>query len=224
MELTILMPCLNEEHTVAICVTQALQYMQERHISGEVLVVDNRSEDASAKVAAKAGARVVICEQRGYGSALLCGIRQAYGTYVIMGDCDCSYDFSALDDYMLQLRNGAELVMGNRFAGRMEKGAMPLSHRFGVPILSWLGRVRFSTNIKDFHCGLRGVNRESMLKLGLKTSGMEFATEMIGRAAQAGLKIAQVPIVLHKDQRKTPPHLRTIRDGIRHVRYIFFLK
>ena len=221
MEVTILLPCLNEENTVAACVRQAAVFLKEKEINGEVLVCDNGSEDASVTRAKKAGARVVSCKERGYGNTLLKGMKEAYGDYIIMGDCDCSYHFDEIMPFLMELRKGADLVVGDRFMEKMERGAMPLSHRFfGVPILSFLGRVFFGCRVKDFHCGLRAVKKESFLQLKCCYQGMEFATEMIGRAALEGQKISQVPVKLYCDKRGRNSHLWSIPDGIRHLRVI----
>lgn len=221
-ELTILMPCLNERRTVAQCVSQAKQFLAENGVSGEVLVADNGSTDDSAGLARAAGARVVEVEERGYGNALIGGIRAARGKYVIMGDCDMSYDMLHLEGFLEKLREGYPLVMGCRLDD-IQPGAMPFSHRYiGVPALSFLGRVRFHTRVRDFHCGLRGFDREKALALGLSCGGMEFATEMIGRFALSGAEIAEIPVTLRPDGRGGRSHLRSIRDGLRHVRFILF--
>lgn len=221
IELTILMPCLNEQQTVAQCVRQARQFLAESGIRGEVLVADNGSSDNSALLAQKAGARVVSVEKRGYGNALIGGIKAAYGKYIIMGDCDMSYDFLHLGSFVEKLRAGYPLVMGCRM-DNIAPGAMPFSHRYiGVPVLSFLGRLRFHTTVRDFHCGLRGFDREKALALGLSCGGMEFATEIIGRFALSGAAIAEIPVTLNPDGRSGKSHLRTFRDGLRHIRYIF---
>ena len=225
MELTILMPCLNESATVAGCVREAAAYLKSREIIGEVLVADNGSSDHSRELATAAGAQVIIISEKGYGNAIRGGISAARGRYIIIGDCDGSYDFSNLDPILDKLRQGWHLVIGNRFSGGIMAGAMPFSHRyFGVPLLSWLGRCRFKVKVSDFHCGLRGTTRASALEVGLKSPGMEFATEMIGRFADAGLNICQVPVTLRKDLRQGPGHLRTIPDGLRHLMLILFWK
>ncbi|MGN1417101.1 MAG: glycosyltransferase family 2 protein [Oscillospiraceae bacterium] len=222
IELTILMPCLNEQQTVAQCVRQAQQFLMESGICGEVLVSDNGSTDDSSALAQEAGARVVNVTERGYGNALIGGIKAARGKYIIMGDCDMSYDFLHLDGFMEKLREGYPLVMGCRM-DNIAPGAMPFSHRYiGVPVLSFLGRLRFHTSVRDFHCGLRGFERQKALALGLSCSGMEFASEIIGRFALSGAAIAEIPVTLYPDGRSGRSHLRTIRDGLRHVRYIFF--
>lgn len=221
VELTVLMPCLNEARTVEACVMAALAYLRAAGINGEVLVADNGSTDDSRLLAASAGARVLPVPLRGYGAALIAGIEAARGRYVIMGDADSSYDFSRLDGYVQRLRSGADLVMGNRFQGGIEAGAMPFLHRYlGNPVLSFVGRLFFRTSIGDFHCGLRGFSRESILRLGLITSGMEFASELVAKAALAGLRIEEVPTTLRPDGRGRPSHLRTWHDGWRHLRFL----
>ena len=222
LELTILMPCLNEQKTVRQCVRLARQFLSESGVCGEVLVADNGSTDDSAALAEEAGARVVSVSERGYGNALIGGIKAARGKYVIMGDCDMSYDFLHLDGFVEKLREGYPLVMGCRL-DNIAKGAMPFSHRYiGVPVLSFLGRLRFHTKVRDFHCGLRGFDREKALALGLSCGGMEFATEIIGKFALSGAEIAEIPVTLSPDGRSGRSHLRTLRDGLRHIRYIFF--
>lgn len=221
-ELTVLMPCLDERETIAICVTKARAYLERSGIDGEVLVVDNGSADGSAQVAAAAGARVVHESRRGYGNALRAGIIAARGRYVIMGDADDSYDFGALDPFVANLREGADLVMGNRFTGGIAPQAMPALHRYlGNPVLSGIGRLFFRSPIGDFHCGLRGFRRQAIVGLGLSTEGMEFASEMVVRATVERLRIAEVPTTLSPAGRKRAPHLRTLRDGWRHLRFLF---
>ena len=221
VELSIVMPCLNEAATVGTCVQKARTCMDRLAISGEVVVADNGSTDGSQEIARAAGARVVPVAARGYGAALRGGIAAARGRYVIMGDADDSYDFSRLDLFVAKLREGFELVMGNRFRGGIFPGAMPLLHRYlGNPVLSFLGRLFFRTDIGDFHCGLRGFNRAAIERVGLATKGMEFASEMIVKSALAGLRIAEVPTTLAPDGRGRPPHLRTWRDGWRHLRFL----
>ena len=220
-ELTILMPCLNEAATVGTCVAKARGFLERKGISGEVLVADNGSNDGSASVAQRAGARVVRVRDRGYGAALAAGIAAARGRYVIMGDADDSYDFSALDAFVNKLQEGYPLVMGNRFLGGIRKGAMPFLHRyFGNPLLSFIGRLLFRAEIGDFHCGLRAFDREAVKALDLRTTGMEFASEIVVKAALAGWRIAEVPTVLYPDRRGRPPHLRSWRDGWRHLRFL----
>ena len=220
-ELTILMPCLNEAETLATCVRKALAFLSQHRISGEVLVADNGSTDGSREIAASEGARVVPVEQRGYGAALMGGIAAAKGKYVVMGDADDSYDFSNLMPFVARLRKGADLVMGNRFEGGIEPGAMPFLHHYlGNPVLSALGRLFFGIRVRDFHCGLRGFNRNRIQDLNLRTTGMEFASEMVVGAALGGLRIDEVPTTLRPDGRSRPPHLRTWRDGWRHLSFL----
>ena len=221
MELTILIPCLNEAQTLPSCVAKAKAFIERTSIVAEVLVSDNGSTDGSQELARSLGARVVDARERGYGAALITGIQAASGRFVIMGDGDDSYDFSQLEGFVDKLRQGADLVMGNRFKGGIAPGAMPPLHRyFGNPILSWLGRSFFRVNVGDFHCGLRGFSRDAMLRLGLVSPGMEFATEMVAKAALAGYSIREVPTTLSPDGRNRPPHLRTWRDGWRHLLFM----
>ena len=221
MELTILMPCLNEAETVGVCVDKALAFLRGTGVDGEVLIADNGSSDGSPELAAAHGARVVSVPERGYGAALSGGIAAARGRYIIMGDADDSYDFSRLDGFLEALRNGADLVMGNRFKGGIQPGAMPLLHRWlGNPVLSHIGRRLFRIRVNDFHCGLRGVNAQSIRALNLRTPGMEFASEMVVRAALERLKVVEVPTTLSPDGRSRPPHLRTWRDGWRHLKFL----
>ena len=220
-ELTILMPCLNEAATVALCIAKARGFLERTGIDGEVLVADNGSVDGSLLVAQRAGARVVEVARRGYGAALAGGIAAARGRYVVMGDADDSYDFGCLDPFVTRLREGYPLVMGNRFRGGIRKGAMPLLHRYlGNPVLSFVGRLLFRARVGDFHCGLRGFDREAIASLHLRTTGMEFASELVVKAALAGWRIAEVPIVLHPDGRGRASHLRSWRDGWRHLRFL----
>ncbi|MBE7186060.1 MAG: glycosyltransferase family 2 protein, partial [Methylobacterium mesophilicum] len=208
-ELTILIPCLNEAETLAICIRKAHDWFARAGVAGEVLVSDNGSTDGSIAIAQAEGARVVHAPIAGYGGALGCGIRAARGRFVIMGDADDSYDFSNLSAFLASLRDGAALVMGNRFKGGIAPGAMPFLHRYlGNPVLSAIGRLFFRTPIGDFHCGLRGFDRQAILDLDLRTTGMEFASEMVVRASLAGLVIREVPTTLRKDGRSRPPHLR----------------
>ena len=221
MELTILMPCLNEAETVGICVDKALAFLRRAGVEGEVLIADNGSSDGSPAVAESRGARVVPVRERGYGAALSGGIAAARGRYIVMGDADDSYDFSRLEGFLDELRNGADVVMGNRFKGGVQAGAMPALHRWlGNPLLSYIGRRLFRIQVNDFHCGLRGVNAQSIRALNLRTPGMEFASEMVVRAALEGLKVVEVPTSLWPDGRSRPPHLRTWRDGWRHLKFM----
>lgn len=220
-ELTILMPCLDEAATVASCVAKAREFLARSGISGEVLVADNGSRDGSRELAREAGARVIEVSERGYGCALAAGISAASGRYVIMGDADDSYDFSRLEGFVAKLREGYPLVMGNRFKGGIRKGAMPWLHRYlGNPVLSFVGRLLFRAKVGDFHCGLRGFDRAAARALDLRTTGMEFASELVVKAVLAGWRIAEVPTTLHPDGRGRPPHLRSWRDGWRHLRFL----
>ncbi len=223
-EFTVLMPCLNEARSLPSCIAEAAGCIERLGLDAEILVADNGSSDGSPEVAEGCGARVAHVARRGYGAALMGGIREARGRYVIMGDADGSYDFAHLDPFVRELRNGADLVMGNRFEGGIEPGAMSASHRLGVPALSALARWRFGARVGDFHCGLRAFDRRKALALGLECPGMEFATEMIARFARSGARIAEVPTPLRCDSRGRRPHLRTVRDGLRHLRLIVFGK
>lgn len=221
IELSIIMPCLNEAETLAICIIKARGFLERAGISGEVVIADNGSTDGSPEIARANGARVVAVAEKGYGSALRGGIEAARGRYVIMGDADDSYDFVNLMPFIERLRLGDDLVMGNRFRGGIKPGAMPPLHRYlGNPVLTWIGRLFFGSPCGDFHCGLRGFNRESIRRLELRTSGMEFASEMIVRASLERLRISEVPTTLSKDGRSRPPHLRSWRDGWRHLRFL----
>jgi glycosyltransferase involved in cell wall biosynthesis len=220
-ELTVLMPCLNEAETLARCIDKALRYITRSGIDGEVVIADNGSTDGSQLIAKEHGATVIDVPAKGYGSALMAGIRAARGRFVIMGDSDDSYDFSNLDPFVEKLREGSDLVMGNRFKGGIRRGAMPPLHRYlGNPVLTTIGRVFFNSPCGDFHCGLRGFSRNSILSLGLQSPGMEFASEMIVKATINGLNIAEVPTTLSPDGRSRPPHLRSWRDGWRHLRFL----
>jgi Glycosyl transferase family 2 len=224
VELTILMPCLDEAATVATCIDKAQDFLNRTGIDGEILVVDNGSSDGSPELARAAGARVVHIAERGYGNALIGGIDAARGRFVIMADADGSYDFSELDGFVEALRAGNTMVIGHRFRGGIRPGAMPFLHRYlGNPLLSFAGRLLFSTGIGDFHCGLRGVDRAAAAQLGLHAPGMEFASEMIVKAKLAGWRIAEVPTVLSPDGRSRAPHLRSWRDGWRHLRFLLMM-
>lgn len=221
IELTILMPCLDEARTLGRCIAKATQFLARSGIRGEVLIADNGSTDGSQALAFELGARVIDVPVRGYGAALIAGIEAARGRYVIMGDSDDSYDFSALDPFVQYLRSGQQLVIGNRFQGGIKPGAMPALHRYlGNPVLSFLGRRFFGGQLGDFHCGLRGFDRQAIRSLRLVTPGMEFASEMIVKSLQAGFRVCEVPTTLQKDGRDRPPHLNTWRDGWRHLRYL----
>lgn len=220
-ELTILMPCLNEAETLATCIRKAKAFLARARVQGEVLIADNGSTDGSQAIATEEGARVVPIPRRGYGAALIGGIAAARGRYIIMGDADDSYDFSALDGILAKLREGNDLVMGNRFKGGIAKGAMPFLHKYlGNPVLSFLGRLFYRIPIGDFHCGLRGFSKEAMERLSLSTPGMEFASEMVVKSGLHRLRIAEVPVSLSPDGRSRPPHLRTWRDGWRHLKFL----
>jgi glycosyltransferase involved in cell wall biosynthesis len=221
IELTILMPCLNEEGTIGKCITKAFDSIRKNGLSAEVVIADNGSTDNSVSIAENLGARVVSVNEKGYGSALKAGIREAKGKYIIMGDSDCSYDFGEISTFIDRLREGYDLVMGNRFKGGIKKGAMPFLHRYlGNPVLSFIGRLFFRSSIGDFHCGLRGFNRQSIRNIDLTTTGMEFASEMVVKATLNKLKITEVPTILYPDERNKPPHLNTWSDGWRHLRFL----
>ncbi|WP_374379099.1 glycosyltransferase family 2 protein [Dongia sp.] len=223
-ELTILMPCLNEAETLAVCIRKARKFLADYGVSGEVLIADNGSTDGSQEIARSEGARVADIPVKGYGAALIGGIEAAAGRFVIMGDSDDSYDFSNLMPFVERLRAGADLVMGNRFKGGIKPGAMPPLHRYlGNPVLTGIGKILFNSPLGDFHCGLRGFSREAIRALDLRTTGMEFASEMIVKATLNGLKIAEVPTTLSPDGRSRPPHLRSWRDGWRHLRFLLML-
>lgn len=220
-EVTILMPCLNEAETLATCIEKAKQFLAQEKITGEILVADNGSSDGSQEIARKLGAKVVSVATRGYGAALRSGIQAACGRYVIMGDADDSYNFLHLLPFITKLRQGHDLVMGNRFTGGIKTGAMPFLNRYvGNPMLSFIGRVFFKSRIGDFHCGLRGFCRDVFLKLDLQGDGMEFASEMVIKATLQKLKITEVPTELYPDGRSRKPHLRPWRDGWRHLRLL----
>lgn len=215
------MPSLNEAETIGTCIDKAQAFLKEHAIDGEVLIADNGSTDGSQDIARATGARVIAVETRGYGAALIAGIRAAEGRFVIMGDSDDSYDFSDLMPFVADLRQGADLVMGNRFRGGIAENAMPPLHRYlGNPVLSLVGRVFYRTPVGDFHCGLRGFSREAILGLNLTSTGMEFASEMVVKAALHGLAITEVPTTLSPDGRSRPPHLRSWRDGWRHLKLL----
>lgn len=221
LELTVVMPCLNEAETLAVCIDKAHAALRDNGIAGEVVIADNGSTDGSQQIAHDHGARVVPVPMRGYGAALNAGITAARGTYVVMADADDSYEFAHLPRFLAKLREGNDLVMGNRFAGGIGPGAMPPLHRYlGNPVLSLLGRALFHAPIGDFHCGMRGFSRAGYEALGLRTTGMEFASEMVVKSSLLGQRIAEVPTTLKKDGRSRPPHLKTWRDGWRHLRFL----
>ena len=221
LSLTILMPCLNEAATVGSSIREAAAFLEKYGITGEILVVDNGSTDNSAAMAESCGAKVLIQPERGYGNALRTGLAHSRGKAIILGDCDTTYDFLHLEKLYEMLSSGQwDVVIGNRFAGGLEKGSMPLSHRWGVRFLSWLGRKRLHTDIYDFHCGLRGLTRSAAERLEFHTGGMEFATEMIAVAVKSGLSVGQVPVRLRRCTQARQSKLRTLRDGLRHLVYI----
>jgi glycosyltransferase involved in cell wall biosynthesis len=221
LELSIVMPCLNEAETLATCIEKAQWYLKEYGVSGEVIIADNGSTDGSQEIAENLGARVVDVTQKGYGSALMGGINAAKGHFIIMGDADDSYDFTRLHPFVEKLREGYDLVMGNRFKGGIKPGAMPLHHKYlGNPVLTGVGRLFFASPCSDFHCGLRGFRKLSIERLNLRTTGMEFASEMVVKSTLYHLKIAEVPTTLSPDGRSRPPHLRSWRDGWRHLRFL----
>ncbi|MBH9553176.1 glycosyltransferase family 2 protein [Inhella gelatinilytica] len=219
--LTILMPCLNEAETLGACIQKAQRWIAHRGIEAEVLVADNGSTDGSQAIAESLGARVLPVPRRGYGAALNAGAMGARGEFIIMGDSDDSYDFSQLDAFVDRLEAGDDLVMGNRFKGGIAPGAMPWKNRYiGNPVLSWIGRLLFKCPVRDFHCGLRGFRRDAFLRMGLRTTGMEFASEMVIKATLLKMRISEVPTTLSPDGRSRPPHLRPWRDGWRHLRFM----
>jgi len=218
------MPCLNEEQTIGICIQKALSFLKKNNLNGEVLVIDNGSSDNSVSIIRSIRSfdvRMITAEQRGYGHALITGIKNAYGNWIIMGDSDDTYNFENLDGFVSKLREGYDIVLGNRFSGKIETGAMPFLHKyFGNPVLSFLGRLFFKVPVRDFHCGLRAAKKSQLVNLNLTCGGMEFATEMIAKAALHKLSIAEVPITLYADKRDRSSHLRTWRDGWRHLRFM----
>ena len=220
-ELTILMPCLNEAETLEICIKKAQRFLEQNNVCGEVLVADNGSTDGSRKIAKRCGARLIYVEEKGYGAALIGGCNAAHGKYVIMGDADDSYDFEHLMPFLEKLREGYDLVMGNRFKGGIEPGAMPLLHKYlGNPVLSFVARLLFPSPVGDYHCGLRGYRKKAIQKIGLVTTGMEYASEMVVKATLYHLSIVEVPTTLKKDGRSRAPHLRSWSDGWRHMKFL----
>lgn len=218
---SIVMPCLNEAETLATCIIKARDFLSTNQIKGEILIADNGSTDGSVAIAQSMGVRVVHVKEKGYGNALREGIEAAQGKYIIMGDADDSYDFSSLMPFIEALEHGCDLVIGNRFKGGIMPGAMPVSHQYlGNPALSWIARLFFRSTVGDFHCGLRGFQRDAVRSLNLQTTGMEFASEMIVKAVMQGLKIKEVPIILYRDGRSRAPHLRTWSDGWRHLKFL----
>lgn len=221
VELSVVMPCLDESETLATCIRKAKKFFKDNNIAGEVIVADNGSTDGSQEITISEGAVLVNVEEKGYGSAIWDGIQHAKGKYIIMGDSDDSYDFLNLYKFVENLRDGYDLVMGNRFKGGVKKGAMPFLHRYiGNPVLSFIGRLFFKTKIGDFHCGLRGFSKEAVMKMGLRTKGMEFASEIVVKASLLNMKITEVPTTLSPDGRIRKPHLNTWSDGWRHLRFL----
>jgi len=224
IEVTVVMPCLNEARTVGICVAKAKASLETLGVAGEIIVADNGSNDGSQLIAEAHGARVVPVQRKGYGAALQGGIAAALGRYIIMGDADDSYDFTNLEPFVARLRQGDDLVMGNRFRGGIAPGAMPWHHKYiGNPVLTGILNLFFHTPISDAHCGLRGFRKDSYQRLGLTTPGMEFASEMVVKASLHGQKISEVPTTLKPDGRDRPPHLRSFRDGWRHLRFLLLM-
>lgn len=220
-EITVVLPCLNESETVGICVRKAVTTLRENGIFGEVIVADNGSTDGSIELAVSEGARVVHIREKGYGNALRGGIEAALGTYVLMADSDDSYDFRHIPRFLEQLRGGSELVMGNRFQGGIADGAMPFLHRYlGNPVLTAIGKLFFKSPCSDFHCGMRAFRKEAYDRMDVRSTGMEFASEMVVKAALLRMKVSEVSTTLSPDGRSRPPHLRTWRDGWRHLRFL----
>jgi len=218
---SVVIPCLNEANSIGICVEKARKAMSDAGLLGEVVVADNGSSDGSIEIAARAGARVIPVAQRGYGAALKAGIRAARGAFIVMGDADDSYDFSEVPRFVAEWRKGSEVVMGNRFAGEIKSGAMPWHHKYiGNPGLTALLNLFFHTGVGDTHCGMRGFTREVFERMDLRSNGMEFASEFVIKAAQLGARTSEIPITLWKDKRGRPPHLRSFRDGWRHLRFM----
>ena len=218
---SVVMPCLNEAETLERCIVKARRFLDSRDIPGEIVVADNGSTDGSLEIAKRLGARIVRVEERGYGSALRHGIEAARGEFIVMGDADDSYDFAALELFIAKLDSGYDLVMGNRFRGGIRPNAMPWLHRWvGNPVLTAIGRTFFGSQVGDFHCGLRAFRKSAYNSMGLQCAGMEFASEMVIQSTLKGLKVCEVPTILHPDGRSRPPHLRTWRDGWRHLRFM----
>jgi len=221
IELSVVMPCLNESETVGVCVRKAIAALQQAGISGEVIVADNGSTDGSVEIAQVEGARVVHVAEKGYGNALKGGILAASGDYVLMADSDDSYDLADLPRFVTQLRAGSDLVMGNRFSGGIAEHAMPFLHRYlGNPVLTGIGRLFFHSRCKDFHCGMRAFRKDSFLRMDIRSTGMEFASEIVVKASLLQMNVSEVPTTLSPDGRSHPPHLRTWRDGWRHLRFL----
>lgn len=223
VKLTILFPCLNEGKTLEASINDAKEQIKRINMSNdyEILIVDNGSTDNSKEIAKKLGARIITENNKGYGNALRTGINKAYGEYIIFADCDNSYKFENIEKFISLLDEDADFVIGNRFKGKMEKNAMPFSHKYiGTPIISLIGRILYKIKVSDFNCGLRAIKKDSFTKLDLNSGGMEFASEMIIKAKKNNLIIKEVPINFYKDNRDRKPHLRTIKDGIRHLKVL----
>ena len=220
IEFTFILPCLNEEKTLPFCIKEIKKSIKRYKLDAEILVSDNGSTDGSIEIAKKMGARVSICKDKGYGNALINGTKNAKGKYCFMGDSDGSYDFTHLSEFIKNVRNGYDLVVGNRYKGGMEKGAMPLSHKIGVKFLSMYANMFFRTPIKDYHCGLRAYNTNSIKRIKLNSPGMEYASEMIIKSKINNLKMCEVDTILRKDLRGKKSHLKTFRDGFRHLFHI----
>lgn len=222
IELSIVMPCLNEQETIGICIWKAKTFLYEYGINGEVVVADNGSTDNSAQIAKNLKARVVHVKEKGYGNSLYHGINSARGKYILIADSDDSYEFLTIFPFLEKLRKGADLVMGNRFAGKIYSNAMPWHHKYiGNPVLSFLGKLFFSTKISDFHCGMRAFTKEAFKKMDLRTVGMEFASEIVVKSYLNKFKIDEIPVELHPDGREGKPHLKSFNDGWRHLRFLF---
>lgn len=221
VDVSVVIPCLNEANSIGICVEKALGAFCAAGLRGEVVVADNGSTDGSIEIAEKLGARVVRVPERGYGSALRAGIAAARGAFIVMGDADDSYDFSEVPRFVEKWKQGSDVVMGNRFRGEIKRGAMPWHHKYiGNPALSSMLNLFFRTGIGDSHCGMRGFTRAVYNRMELRSTGMEFASEFVIKAAQLGAKISEIPITLWPDKRGRPPHLRSFRDGWRHLRFM----
>ena len=226
MKLTILIPCLNEEETLEKVIKKVKRYLKKNNLENEseILISDNGSVDNSIDIAKNNNVKFCICQDKGYGNAIINGINNANGAYIVMGDADMSYDFEEIDDFIKYLDEGYDMVIGNRFKGGIEKGAMPFLHKLGVPFLSYIGNLLFKTPVGDFHCGLRSFKKDKIKKLNLECGGMEFASEIICKAQFYNFRIKEVSIKLYKDQRNKKSHLRTFRDGFRHLKYMILLK